>query len=456
MSYFSLNSKLSKIEKDEISKCKDEMSRLIATTESIKRNLTVYHVNNSLKNTIDHLYEDKKKLETMCTALEKIIDMYEDTEKKISNNVNPAATIKAGATVGAAMAVKPGVTVGAAASIKQGTVVGGVASIPAWLKPEMIKDVLADTTEVESTIPAGQQQQTIDNVSAGTTEVEEARDLNGVKTILKSVFDIGGGFGSITKSGAAFNTLLKIAVDGDGFTTKDIGDVIKGSGESVLGIMDLIEDYKGSDWKKMIGLENFETLKVEPEAGWWKKVFDSDAAPTWKERLNVAKEGMEEGLKAGAKGAGSSFTSTFKDQFTIFKDGTKKLDAPKAAGWALSLVANGFSNLEDYQKGEMSGLRATAETIAETIIDVGKGAAIAAGIAAGAAAIGVSAPAVVVAGAGVVVSAGLDWACEKLTGKSVTEATSDLILDVGEAITGGIASAGEAISGWVNKFKLAW
>lgn len=433
MSYFSLNSKLSKIEKDEISKCKDEMSRLIATTESIKRNLTVYHVNNSLKNTIDHLYEDKKKLETMCTALEKIIDMYEDTEKKISNNVNPAATIKAGATVGAAMAVKPGVTVGTAASIKQGTVVGGVASIPAWINPEMLKDVLADTTEVE-----------------------EARDLNGVKTILKSVFDIGGGFGSITKSGAAFNTLLKIAVDGDGFTTKDIGDVIKGSGESVLGIMDLIEDYKGSDWKKMIGLENFETLKVEPEAGWWKKVFDSDAAPTWKERLNVAKEGMEEGLKAGAKGAGSSFTSTFKDQFTIFKDGTKKLDAPKAAGWALSLVANGFSNLEDYQKGEMSGLRATAETIAETIIDVGKGAAIAAGIAAGAAAIGVSAPAVVVAGAGVVVSAGLDWACEKLTGKSVTEATSDLILDVGEAITGGIASAGEAISGWVNKFKLAW
>ena len=433
MSYFSLNSKLSKIEKDEISKCKDEMSRLIATTESIKRNLTVYHVNNSLKNAIDHLYEDKKKLETMCTALEKIIDMYEDTEKKISNNVNPASTMKAGALVGAAMAVKPGATVGAAASIKQGTVVGGVASIPAWINPEMLKDVLADTTEVE-----------------------EARDLNGVKTILKSMFDIGGGFGSITKSGAAFNTLLKIAVDGDGFTTKDIGDVIKGSGESVLGIMDLIEDYKGSDWKKMVGLENFETLKVEPEAGWWKKVFDSDAAPTLKERLNVAKEGMEEGLKAGAKGAGASFTSTFKDQFTIFKEGTKKLDAPKAAGWALSLVANGFSNLEDYQKGEMSGLRATAETISETIIDVGKGALIAAGIAAGAAAIGVSAPAVVVAGAGVVVSAGLDWVCEGLTGKSVTEATSDLILDVGEAITGGIASVGNAICGWVNKLKPAW
>ena len=85
----------------------------------------------------------------------------------------------------------------------------------------------------------------------------------------------------------------------------------------------------------------------------------------------------------------------------------------------------------------------------ETGIDIAKGAALAAGVAAGAAALGLAAPAVVVGGVAVAASAVLDYACKQFTGKAVTELVSDTILDVGEAVINGArevaANVGNAV-----------
>ena len=66
-----------------------------------------------------------------------------------------------------------------------------------------------------------------------------------------------------------------------------------------------------------------------------------------------------------------------------------------------------------------------------------------------------AAPAVVVGGIAVGVSLVADIVCENLTGKSVTEAASDFVLDkaskAGKAITGAAKSAKKAVSGWFNK-----
>lgn len=82
-----------------------------------------------------------------------------------------------------------------------------------------------------------------------------------------------------------------------------------------------------------------------------------------------------------------------------------------------------------------------AETIVETGVDIGKGALLAAGVAAGAAALGLAAPAVVVGGAAVAASWLMDVVCKQLTGESVTEFVSDKILDVGEAVASGVKEA---------------
>lgn len=277
--------------------------------------------------------------------------------------------------------------------------------------------------------------------------------LDGVpKTIGKMLLDIISKAGDIGGSFTWLTTLLKIAMDGNGFSPKDTGALIKGSGTSLMKIMDSIKHYNDNEMDKLWGLDEFKTITIDSQAGW-------------------------------LQNAGTTFKDTFIDQFvkTDKDTGAVAIKGTKAAGWILSFIANGFSNYEEYQKGGITGGRAVAETVTETAVDILKGAAITAGVAAlagaGAAALGAaSVPAVVVAGAGVVVSSAADYVTKKLTGalmgeeKSLTEFVSDGILDLGtkavdgitdwgkkamDGITGAWSSAKEAMCGWGRQLGFA-
>lgn len=277
--------------------------------------------------------------------------------------------------------------------------------------------------------------------SSGLSLKENA--IKYLKKIGKSGLDALGKSGTYGKMGALPIALLKNIIDGDGITGKDIGSTIKGMGNSIIGMCDEYSKTAGkwpistADIKELAGLSTYKTISTaSTKAGWLAKV----------ENFGVT-------LKDTLKSEISPISKT------TLADGTKVVDkvktGTKVAGWALSLVANGFSNYDEYSKGDITKGRAFAETISETLIDIGKGAAITAGVAATCAAIGVAAPAVVVGGIGVGVSLVADIVCENLTGKSVTEATSDFVLDnaskVGKAVTGAASNAKKAISGWFDK-----
>lgn len=258
------------------------------------------------------------------------------------------------------------------------------------------------------------------------------------KTMGKMILDIISQVGTIGGASSALTTLLKILMDGDGFSAKDIGAMLKGTGTSLIKIIESIKHFKNGEIDKLWGLNECKTIITDSQAGWLNR-------------------------------AATTFGDTFLDKLNIFKTnnqtGATSIDGAKVGGWALSLIANGFSNYEEYQKGGITEGRAVAETVVETGIDIAKGAAIAAGVAAGAAALGVAAPAVVVAGAGVVVSAGLDFFCKKITGavlgeeKSLTETISDGILDLAEnameGLSGAWSSAKEAMCSWRVSFGYA-
>ncbi|MCM1158057.1 MAG: hypothetical protein NC300_05290 [Bacteroidales bacterium] len=248
------------------------------------------------------------------------------------------------------------------------------------------------------------------------------KDLD--KTVWKTLLDMSGKAGDFGKGAALPIAILKCVIDGDGITGKDIGMVLKGMGNSA---MQIITDDGTADIKKLFGLDKFKSLVTDAEAGW---------------------------LKRSAK----TFTGTIKNELSPFETGTKSLNGGKMAGWTFSLVANGFSNYDEYAGGAISGGRAVAETITETLIDIGKGAAITAGVAAGVAALGISAPAVVVGGAAVAVSAVADVVCKGLTGKGVTEWASDGILDFaveqGKKLSGAISGVKNAVCGWTKKLAV--
>ena len=272
--------------------------------------------------------------------------------------------------------------------------------------------------------------------------------ISTLQGLSKFGLDILTKFGAVGKLGSLPVAYLKLLIDGkDELKAKDIGSLIKASGKTILGTIDLHKKLKGnlhlsSDIvKDIFGLAKYKTISLDS-------------------------------VKAGWLGRLDNFETTFK--------GTMKSEltptGSKVAGWALSLIANGFSNYDEYKEklgtaNEITKGRAVAETISETLIDIGKGAAITAGIAAGCAALGVAAPAVVVGGAAVAVTTVADIACKRLTehftgeAKSLTEFVSDGILDnapkLAEKAVGAVQSAGIAVAGWFNKvtgggFALSW
>ncbi len=270
----------------------------------------------------------------------------------------------------------------------------------------------------------------------GDTEVPDNNLTKTWKKLGKIALDVLGKFGLAGEMAAFPISAVKLLVDGDGLSAKDWGSILKGAGNSGIGIFKTVDWLKkGAEggWRKFFG---FTAKSVDPKAGWLERTATS------------AKDSLKSGL--GLEEV----------------DGKYRVKGTKVAGWALSLVANGFANYDEYETKlgtdqEISKERAVAETITETGIDIAKGAALTAGIAVGCAALGVGAPAVVVGGAAVIVSGVADIVCEKLTGEKVTEFVSDKILDLdkmqdavesaGKVIKGVAKSAKKAVSGWMEK-----
>lgn len=155
------------------------------------------------------------------------------------------------------------------------------------------------------------------------------------------------------------------------------------------------------------------------------------------------------GLNVSDK-AGKNFFEVFGDELsTTVVDGSKQ-GLPKWLGTATFLASaagTAWDNYQDYKAGEMDAERAILETGGEILADVMLDAAITAGVAA---LLPVGTMAVTVGAAAVVVTWGLDMVCESLTGKSLTEATSDFILDTGQWIGSKAVEAGNALCNWWN------
>lgn len=233
-------------------------------------------------------------------------------------------------------------------------------------------------------------------------------------------------------------------------------------GSGAKAIIDIINNFRNGTWDGKAVAGTAKALwsigcKVAKTVGKAKKsgVTSVDWA---KDLLGLGKSSsFQKIMKSGLSNADKvkhSFDSVIKSEWRELK---------KASGIgkiALSGVINGFSNydeyMEKYKNGEVSkGYaigRGIAETIGETAVDWGKDALIAAGVTAGLAAAGISAPAVVVGAAAVGVGMVLDVGCKWVTGtvlggeaKGVTEVVSDLVLDGVEAAGKGIVKAGKAI-----------
>ena len=238
--------------------------------------------------------------------------------------------------------------------------------------------------------------------------------LKYLKKFGKAALDALGKAGTYGKMGSLPIAILKMIIDGDGITAKDIGAGLKGMGNSIIG---LCENDIAKSIKELAGLEKYKGIRLDNAKASWAESLRYELSPV-----------------------------------TKLETGGIKIKGSKIAGWTLALVGNGFANYEEY--GGFTK-RAAAETVTETLVDIGKMAALTAGIAAGFAAIGVSAPAVVVGGTAVAASAVADIVCEKITGKPVTEYVSDGILDLasqlGRSISGAADTAKRTVSGWLAR-----
>lgn len=210
------------------------------------------------------------------------------------------------------------------------------------------------------------------------------------KTDVSSVIKLVGSFGVI---GKAASVGLKIASSEPSF--KNMADVAK-TGHSFI--------------KKV------KDLKPKTVTEWKEALFDTNVPELLKEAVGTgAAVTLKGGIEVGWKGFQKELNKKLSDK----------------VGIGLSLVANGISNYEEMKRGEISAERAVAETVLETAVDVGKAAVVKGAVLAGAALLGVSAPMWAVGAATVAIGVGADWVSAKLTGKKLTEAVSDGILDMG-------------------------
>jgi len=163
--------------------------------------------------------------------------------------------------------------------------------------------------------------------------------------------------------------------------------------------------------------------------------------------------------KVGGASKSANFSTRWYNNFQKAKG--KEISKVTWAGIALDGVFNAMDNYDEYQRGEISGARAVAETISETGIDVAVNGLLTAAVAATLGAT-VGAPALAVAAGTLAAKTALDGIAKWATGgeKDFTEAASDLMLDTGKAIADGISKGvqkiGQGISSAVNKINARW
>lgn len=171
-------------------------------------------------------------------------------------------------------------------------------------------------------------------------------------------------------------------------------------------------------------------VEKEPSVSWAEDLIGFRLKKPIKEDLSSLEKIVHSNLKASDKaihGASSVLKRKYRD-FT--KDLTSKTGVAKRVGGAVfSLALNGIDNIEECKNGEISAERAVVETVTETVVDWAKDLAIGTAVAAGFAAAGFAAPAIVVAGATIAVTTAIDIGCQWATGKTATEWVSDKIID---------------------------
>lgn len=170
------------------------------------------------------------------------------------------------------------------------------------------------------------------------------------------------------------------------------------------------------------------------------------------------------GLKPSTKGPWEGAVGKYFD-FSDFKKGFSSV-----CNWATTAITTGFSNFDEHKN---FGTRFWGETLTETLIKVGEGIVIGAGVAAVA---GATAPGWAVAAGVAAVTVAVDWGLDKVvswaTGGTQTswiEAASDFVNDTvggwiddtrnwlgntGNRIAGGIRNVGNALCNW--RFSLGF
>lgn len=160
------------------------------------------------------------------------------------------------------------------------------------------------------------------------------------------------------------------------------------------------------------------------------------------------------GIESVTKGVtDNSFASFFQKELNKYSFSAQETTggvfkvATKWAGVLLSAGTNAFSNYNEFN-GDISNVRFWEETVAETGVDIVKGAFIGAAVGMAAAAIGATAPAwgPIVAATSVAASLGLDAVVKEATGKTATECISDAILDTGHAVASWLSSLTNGVS----------
>lgn len=161
----------------------------------------------------------------------------------------------------------------------------------------------------------------------------------------------------------------------------------------------------------------------------------------------------------GGASKSTNFSTRWYNNFQKAKG--KEISKVTWAGIALDGVIDAIDNYDEYKRGEISGVRAVAETITETGIDVAVNGLLTAAVAATLGAT-VGAPALAVAAGTLAAKTILDGIAKWATGgeKNFTEAASDLVLDTGKAIADGISKGvqkiGQGISSTVDKISTRW
>lgn len=239
-------------------------------------------------------------------------------------------------------------------------------------------------------------------------------------------------------SSLLWKTVGNFGAVGKGLST--IGKFLTGDKSDAKTWADAGSGFWKTGWK--IG-DAVKKCKKDPDVNWAKEVAGLN-------RNSFLESIKKSNLSAGQR-AMHGFNKEIKSTFREFK--TTGGRVKQIGGIAISAVANGIDNYEEYKNGDISVGRAVAETVTETAVDWGKDLLIGAAVTAGFAAIGIAAPAVVVGAATMAVSVAADWACEQVCGKKLTEAVSDAVLDAGEALADGIKTGAKKVAEGVSS---AW